>query len=90
LTISGTTGHSSEQEIVNFNDFTNLVGRNERTLSSSGIDSNQYTFLELKSQGCGTLREVSHLWCHLLQMSLELNLILDGGDLKVEAIWSDL
>ena len=86
LTVSSAAGHCTEEEVVDFNDFSNLIRGNEGTLSSSSINSNEHTFLELEGQGSRTLCKVSHLGRHLLEMPLEMNLILDGGQLEVEAI----
>jgi len=86
LTVSSSTRHSSKDEIVNLNNLSHLVGRDKRTLSSSCINCNQNTSLELESKGCGTLGKVSHLWCHLFELSLEFDLINTWGHLEVELI----
>lgn len=51
LTVSSTAGHGSKQEIIYFDDFSNLVRRDEGSLSGSSINCYQDTLLEFKSQG---------------------------------------
>ena len=90
LAIGGTTSHGSEQEVVDLDDLAHLTGGDKRTLGGSSVDSDQDTLLELESESGRTLCEVSHLGCHLLQVSLEVHLILNGGHLEVEAFWVNL
>lgn len=78
LAIGGTTGHRSEEEVVDLDNFANLVRRDERALSGSGINSDEDTFLEFKGKGGGTLGEVSHLGGEGLQVLLESNLLKNG------------
>jgi len=89
LTISSTASHSAEQEVVDLDDLAHLVGGDEGALSSSGIDSDKDTLFKFESERGRTLREISHLGRHRLEMPLEVDLILNGGQLEVEAIRSN-
>lgn len=90
LAIGGTTSHSSQDELIDFDDFTNIVGRDERTHGGSGIDCYEDTALELKGKSGSTLGELGHLWSHSLQISLELNLVLSWVHLEAESVRLDL
>ena len=86
LAVSSTASHCAEQEIVDLDDFPHLVGRDERALSSSGVDSDQDTLLELEGERGGSLGEVGHLGSHLLEVSLEVYLVVDRGQFEAESI----
>jgi len=90
LTISGTTGHCSEQEVIDLDDLANLVGADEATLGGTSIDGDKDTTLELEGESSRTLGEVSHPGRHRLEMPLELHLIVDRGEFEAEAIRADL
>lgn len=90
LAISSTTSHCAEQEVVDLDDLAHLVGGDEGALSSSGINSDKDTLFEFESERGSTLREICHLGRHRLEMPLEVDLILNGGQLKVETIRSNL
>lgn len=88
--IGGTTSHSSDEEVVDLNDLAHLVGRDERSLSGTGVDSDHHTVLELESEGGGTLVVLSHLGRHFLEALLESGLVLTGGKFETEAVNLDL
>ena len=59
-------------------------------MSGTSVDGNQDSLLELESERCGTLGEVSHLGRHLLEVTLEVNLVINWSKLEAESIRSDL
>jgi hypothetical protein len=54
-TIGGTTSHGSDEELIDLNNLAHFVRGDERSLSSTSIDSNHDSVLELKGQSGGTL-----------------------------------
>ena len=88
--IGSTASHRAKEKVVDLDDLAHLAGGDKRTLGGSSVDSYQDTLLELESERSRTFGEVSHFGCHLLQVSLEVHLILNGGHLEVEALWVNL
>jgi hypothetical protein len=90
LAISSSTSHGTKDEFIDFNDLSDVVRADKWAHSSSGINSNNNTTLELESKSCCTLCEICHFWGQLLEVSLELNLIIRWMEFEVESIRSNL
>lgn len=89
LAIGGTTGHGTQDEVIDLDDFADVVRTDEGSHGGSGIDSDQDASLELEGQSGGTLGEVGHLRSQLLHVSLELDLVLYWVHFEAEALRPD-
>lgn len=68
LAVGGTTGHRTEQEWVDLDDFTDCLRCIETTLGSSGINRDDHTTLELERQRRCAFLEVHQRFLRTLRV----------------------
>ena len=87
--IGGTTSHGSDEEIVDLNNLTHFVRCDERSLSSTGIDSNHNTMFELEGKSSGSLVVLGNFRSQILEACLESDLIFTRRKFETEAVSLD-